>query len=89
MSLTVTWFDVCGMVGVALVLAAYALLTAGRLVAQRPLYLLLNLAGSAAILVSLTQAFNLSAFIIQVAWIAISIYGLLRAWRGRHAGPAQ
>jgi hypothetical protein len=88
MTLTITWFDVCGMVGVALVLAAYALLTAGRLVAQGAVYLLLNLAGSAAILVSLTQAFNLSAFVIQIAWIAISIYGLLRAWRGRRAGQA-
>ena len=47
--------------------------------ATAPAYSWLNIAGSAAILVSLTHAFNLSSFVIQVAWIAISLWGLWRA----------
>lgn len=83
MTLRLTWFDLAGMAGVGMVLAAYALLTSGRLAAQGTAYLLLNLTGSAAILLSLTQSFNLSAIVIQIAWIAISLYGLVRAWRAR------
>jgi paired small multidrug resistance pump len=75
----VHWADVVGMAGVGCVLAAYFLLQSGRLPATAPAYSWLNIAGSAAILVSLGHAFNLASFVIQVAWIAISAWGLLRA----------
>ncbi|MCE3001793.1 MAG: hypothetical protein LW860_03685 [Xanthomonadaceae bacterium] len=73
------WSDLVGMAGVVLVLLAYFLLQSGRMPATAPAYSWLNIAGSAAILVSLTHAFNLSSFVIQVAWIAISLWGLWRA----------
>ena len=73
------------MAGVGCVLVAYFLLQSGRMAATAPAYSWLNIAGSSAILVSLTHAFNLSSFVIQVAWIAISLWGL---WRARSArGP--
>jgi hypothetical protein len=78
----VHWSDGVGIAGVALVLVAYFLLQSGRLAASAPAYSWLNLLGSLAILVSLTHAFNLSSFVIQIAWIAISAYGL---WRARAA----
>jgi hypothetical protein len=31
--------------------------------------------------VSLTQQFNLSAFIVELAWFLISLYGLARSMR--------
>lgn len=74
------WSDLVGIAGVALVLVAYFLLQSGRMPATAPAHSWLNIAGSSAILVSLTHAFNLSSFVIQVAWIAISLWGL---WRTR------
>lgn len=79
------WSDAVGIGGVVLVLVAYALLQSGRLQPRDASYSWLNLAGSVAILVSLYHAFNLSSFVIQVAWIAISAYGLVRAARTRAA----
>ncbi len=84
------WYDLVGNIGVALVLAAYLGLTLGRLASDRPPYLLLNLAGSILLLVSLIFAFNLSAVLIQVFWITISLIGLAR-WghrRGRESSAA-
>ena len=74
------WYDFVGNLGVAMVLGAYLGLTLNKLRAGEPLYLLLNLIGSGLLLVSLLFAFNLSAMIIQVFWIAISLVGLAR-WR--------
>lgn len=73
-----SWADVVGTLGVALVLLAYALLQMGRIGPRDRAYLWLNMLGSALILVSLYYAFNLASAIIQVSWIAISLYGLLR-----------
>ncbi len=81
----VHWSDLVGIAGVVLVLLAYLLLQTGKLPSTTASYSLLNLLGSLAILVSLAYAFNLSSLVIQVAWIAISIYGLRRAWRARNA----
>ena len=41
--------------------------------------LLMNLGGSALILLSMTHAFNLSAFLMEAAWAAMAAYGLARA----------
>ena len=81
--MTIGWHDVAGLVGVALVLTAYLLVQTRHLDARHPLYLSVNGIGAILVLVSLTNAFNLSAFVIQCAWIAISVYGLVRWWRDR------
>ena len=83
--MTVHWSDLVGIAGVILLLLAYLLLQTEKLASTAAWYSLLNLLGSLAILVSLTHAFNLSSLVIQIAWIAISIYGLRRAWRARRA----
>lgn len=75
----IAWYDVVGTVGVVLILAAYFLLQTERWSGQSLSYSLVNLIGSLMITVSLIYDFNLSSFIIEVAWIAISIYGILRA----------
>ena len=38
----------------------------------------MNAAGALLVLVSLLYAFNLSAFVMEVAWLAVSIYGIVR-----------
>ncbi|MDO5504842.1 MAG: hypothetical protein Q4F49_00935 [Pseudoxanthomonas suwonensis] len=83
------WFDVVGLLGTTAVLLAYLLLQADRLPAHGVVYPLLNIAGAVGILVSLTGGFNLAVAILQLAWIAISLYGLARRRnkRPRHRSP--
>jgi hypothetical protein len=76
-------FDAAGLVGVGLILVAYAGAQLGRLETTRPPALLINLAGSSLILLSLVHAFNLSAAIVEGAWALIALFGLARAWLRR------
>ena len=81
-------YDWIGLVGVALMLAAYGLTVAGRLDVQAPAALAGNLAGAVLVLVSLTHDFNLSAAVIEGAWALIAAGGLLRWLVRRHGGAA-
>ncbi|MDD3516926.1 MAG: permease [Chromatiales bacterium] len=75
--------DFIGNIGVAMVIAAYFLLQLGRWRAHDLSYLVCNLTGAALVLFSLAYAFNLSAAIIQLFWIGISLFGIARALRAR------
>lgn len=76
-------FTISGLVGVVLVLLAYALLSVGKLVATDVRYLWLNLIGTMGILLSLFIDWNLAGVVAQCIWIVISIAGLWRAYRPR------
>jgi hypothetical protein len=81
------WPDVAGLVGVILILAAYAAATTGRLHPKGALSLAANLGGASLILLSLLAGrFNLSAAIVEGAWALIALAGLLRL-AFRRAGP--
>ncbi len=73
--------DIVGAVGVALIIGMYLLLQSGRIAATRPLFSILNALGSALILISLAYEFNLAAALVEVFWLAISLYGLVRTMR--------
>ena len=70
--------DLGGIVGVALVLVAYAGIHFDWFDPKRAPALLMNLFGSALILLSMTHAFNLSAFLMEAVWAAMAAYGLAR-----------
>ncbi|MGH6992508.1 MAG: CBU_0592 family membrane protein [Caulobacteraceae bacterium] len=70
--------DLAGLAGVAMILFAYAGVQLGRLDPMKGPSLLLNLAGACLILVSLLSAFNLAAFLMEAAWAAIALFGLIR-----------
>jgi len=70
-------FDVLGVLGVVMVLGCFFALVAERMRESGPAYLALNILGSALILVSLARHFNLAATIMQGAWIAITLAGIL------------
>ena len=72
------WPDALGLLGVVLILLAYFLLQAGRMRGASLAYQLMNAFGAVLVLVSLLYAFNLSAFLMELAWLAVSIYGMLR-----------
>ena len=75
----VTLLDGLGIVGVLLILIAYAGVQAERLDARGLPAFAMNLAGSLFILASLVfGAFNLSAALVEAAWALIALYGLAR-----------
>ncbi|MGH8184749.1 MAG: CBU_0592 family membrane protein [Rhodanobacteraceae bacterium] len=83
MNVTIHWPTVVGLAGMIVTLLAYLLLQARRLHGNGIVYQLMNAVGSAAIIVSLIYAFNLPAMILEVAWLAISIYGIAVGRRQR------
>ena len=87
--MTIEWYDYVGTSGVILILVAYFLLQTERLSSTNVLYSVLNLIGAALIAISLLYDFNLSAFIIELFWIAISIYGIMRYVGAKHNAGGQ
>lgn len=75
------WYDWSGLFGVILILLAYFMLQAGRVRGDALVYQLMNAFGAIAVLISLLYAFNLSAFVMETAWLAVSIYGIARGRR--------
>ena len=71
-------YDLVGIVGVALVVGSYLALQLERLASGALSYSVLNALGAALILVSLLHEFNLSAFVIEAFWLAISLVGVVR-----------
>lgn len=78
-----TVYDIFGIIGVGFVLISYLLLQIDRIEPKSVSYSLLNLVGAFLILISLYFTFNLASFIIEIAWLLISAYGLIKAIRLR------
>lgn len=84
--MTFHWYDWAGYVGVLLILLAYLLLQARKLHGNGLAYQLMNTFGAFGVLLSLVFGqFNLSAFLLEVAWIAIGIYGIARGMQLKRA----
>jgi hypothetical protein len=76
------WYNIIGIIGVLLILWTYLMVQIGRMDAPTNMgYSVVNLVGSVMIVVSLIYHFNLASFIIEIAWVLISIYGIFRCWR--------
>jgi hypothetical protein len=73
-----TLLDLAGLVGVAMILVAYAAAQLRRLDPVKAPSLALNLAGACLILLSMVRAFNLSAAVMEGAWALIALFGLIR-----------
>ncbi len=69
-------YDLFGAVGAVCILAAFAGVQMGRLSPHRPTALWLNLVGASLVMVSLIGYWNLATFLLEVAWIAVALYGL-------------
>ena len=67
-----------GVIGVGLVLLAYAGIHFDWFDPKKAPALLMNLVGSGLILLSMVRAFNLSAFLMEAAWAAMAAFGLVR-----------
>jgi hypothetical protein len=79
-------YDIAGLFGVVMMLAAYGAATVGRLHPKGALSLAINFVGACLILLSLTRNFNLSAAVVEGAWAVIALIGLIRLAFGRLRG---
>ena len=69
-------FNAIGICGMCCFLLAYLLLQKGRMKPNGYDYLFMNLAGAVLILISLLWDWNLSAFLLELAWFIITSYGI-------------
>jgi paired small multidrug resistance pump len=78
------WYDWAGYLGVALVLLAFFLLQERKLQGSGLVYQLMNVLGAIGVMLSLGFGnFNLAAFVMQVAWLLIGSYGIVRGIKRR------
>lgn len=94
--MNIFWYDWLGYLGVGLVLLAFFLLQARRLRGHGVVYQLMNLAGALCVMISLlagagastgtgarTEPMNWPVFLMQLVWIAISVFGIVYSQRSR------
>src|SRR5437588_12972204 len=71
-----TSFDLAGFIGVVLIVIAYLLLQLAKLPSSSLSYSLLNPAGALLTIISLIFKFNLSAFLVEVFSLLVTLLGL-------------
>lgn len=74
-------FDAIGLMGVVMILVTYGLVQVDHIDVKGIRYSFFNALGAFFILVSLYVDFNLSAFVIEVSWLLISIFGILNVFK--------
>ena len=82
------WYDFLGNIGVLLILAAYFLLQIDKIDNRSMKFSAMNLSGALLIIVSLYYEFNLSSFIIELAWLLISVMGIIKSLTARKGKTA-
>lgn len=84
----IEWYDWCGYVGVVLILLSFLLLQAQKLHGNGWIYQLMNVLGAIGIMLSLLfGSFNMPAFLQELAWALIGIYGIVSSQRRRRTRP--
>jgi len=78
--------DVIGLIGSAIFLAAFAYANLAKQL-NKVWFNLANLLGAILLLISLSVTFNLAAFVLEAAWGAIALVGLILAIRAKLRTP--
>ncbi len=73
--------DSVGLIGVGLIVTAYFLIQSGRVTSDKLLFPLLNLIGAVLLLISLAVHWNTPSVVIELIWVAISVYGIVKILR--------
>jgi len=71
-----SWYDVVGTLGVAIIILTYVMLQIERVRSDQLVYSLLNAIGAALILISLYFDFNLPSVVVEFFWLLISLFGI-------------
>ena len=74
-----------GLLGAGIVILVYFLNQSGRLASDDWRYQGANILGALLIISSLWVNWNLPAFLIEMFWLGISLYGLIRGLLGKKA----
>ena len=72
------WANIVGLLGSVLFIGAFAYANQARQL-DKLLFNGVNLIGAVLLLTSLAVHFNLAAFVLEVAWAAIALLGLVKA----------
>jgi len=70
--------NIVGIVGVTLVILGFFLVQAEKITHRSSFYLYANFWGALMLLFSLCYHWNLASVIIEVLWLLISIYGIIK-----------
>lgn len=76
-------YTVCGVFGAGCFIVSYFANVQGWMQASDWRFPAINLLGAVMVLVSFIDAWNLPSVVLECFWGAISVYGLVRYWRGR------
>lgn len=76
--MTTVIYNTIGTIGVIIILSTYFFLQTNRIKADELRYSVLNFIGSGMILISLFHEFNFPSFVVEVAWVLISIMGIVQ-----------
>ena len=77
--------EVIGWIGAVLILAAYFLLSAGRLDAKSPVYQWLNVVGAAGFIANSGWNGAWPSAALNVVWVGIGVFALIRIAARRQA----
>lgn len=83
--MTVSWLDVVGWLGAALLLTAYGLTAARKLAGHSARFHVLNLVGGAGLAINSAVNHAFPSAVLNAIWIAIGVVALAR---GRRRSPA-
>ena len=73
--------DFLGNIGVVILMVTYLMLQLNKLSSDGLAYSVLNAVGASLVVVSLISNFNLSALLVEVFWVLISLVGIYRYFR--------
>ena len=73
--------DFVGNIGVVILMVTYLMLQLNKLSSDGLAYSLLNAVGASLVVISLLSNFNLSALLVEVFWVLISLIGIYRYFR--------
>jgi len=79
--------DILGWIGVVTLLLAYGLVSLRKLEGDSLVYQLLNLAGSALLILNSFYYGALPSVGVNLAWIGVAIFTLARKWRRSASAP--
>lgn len=85
---TVEFHDIIGFSGAVAILIAYFFLQAKKMSPDGLIYSVLNLIGALLILFSLTYAWNLTAVFIEIIWVGISLFGIIKWYKTTYTEKA-
>ncbi len=73
--------EVVGVAGFVVYIFSFKLVQAEKLDGNGVAYALMNVVAASFVLVSLASAFNLASFLIQISFISIGLYGVVKKLR--------